>query len=582
AAALPVGAASAIRGAVADPAVGMSWSAREQAYEITVPPPNWNPPAEGLFPEEHLDTVTRQPLELSNEGDEARVVRLKWVHLQPPAITGCVPLLLDEAGQPTGLPLQVSKNWHHVRGGTTPPPSSGTWLHVRGLVHLPPRSRVRLQSAMVHARWGGVPSASVAQLCLVGWGHNGFWDQFALGSFGESLCVQPGRVMRRAFLTDLRPFQQRGFARGDRWAWPSNVGGADTVVRLDPAGRYVPFRRNVARTISPGPNLARVDYEEEAADGALWSEVSVQLARADDLARIRIQAIHRVRRRIEYSALAWFQFGADYYNEAAAPQLAWGNAAGPLREFRLGAGGGDLPRWEANGAAPWISLHGQPRAERERQGQASRGLIVRDWRARIGGREVPAPWWSAALRREAGGRLGVDLVSPAGPRILEPGDEVAMDLEFFALPIAADLYYGADEGLRRALADGANTWRPVLREARDHRPVLRRPDGTDSRSFPLTVPVSAAGEARFRIEGGLGRVTVQVTGLSAPDAVDLTRLGQPLAPADLHGQADHDALAGTWSLVFNLPPGGAGTEYLVRPRVLPTADAPAVPAEAAR
>jgi len=545
-------------------ALPVVWNAGEQAHEITVPGPGWALPEEGIFPAQYLDALTRHALVLSNDRDVPVTARLKWVHRDPPAITGCVPLLFDAGGRPTGLPLQVSKNWHHVRGGVPAPPAAGTWLHVRAVLQLPPRSRVRLQPGMTYARWGGVPAASVAQLCLVGWGHNGFWDQFALGSFGESLCVQPGRVMRRAFLTDLRPLLQLGFARGERWAWASNVGGADTVVRFDPAGRYVPFRRNTALPVSPGPNLARVDYEEEAADGALWSQVSIQLARADDLARVRVHAVHRVRRRVEYGSLAWFQFGADHYNEADSPRLAWGDAAGLGREVSPGPDD-PLPRWAAVGAAPWISLHGQPRAERERNGQAGRGLVVRGWRARIGGREVPVPWWSAARRPASGQRLGVDLIPPPGPKVLEAGDEVAMELEFFALPLAADLYYGPDEDLRAALAAGANTWRPVWREARDNRPLLRLEDGTVTRDFPLAVPVSAAGGTRFRLEGGVGRATVRLTGLASPAAVELRRMGQALPPADAHAQAEQEVATGTWSLVFNLPAGGSGADYSVEP-----------------
>ena len=554
-------------------ALAVAWNAREQAHEISVPGPGWGPPEEGIFPEPHLDAISRHALTLRNERDEPVTARLKWIHRDPPAITGCVPLLLDDAGRPTGLPLQVSKNWHHVRGGVPAPASAGTWLHVRGVLQLPPRSRVRLQPAMTFARWGGVPAASVAQLCLVGWGHNGFWDQFALGSFGESLCVQPGRVMRRALLTDLRPLLQLGFARGERWAWASNVGGADTVVRLDPAGRYIPFRRNTGLPVSPGPNLARVDYEEEAADGALWSQVTIQLARADDLARVRVHAVHRVRRRVEYGALAWFQFGADHYNEADAPRLAWGDAAGLGREVSP-APGDPLPRWEAGGLAPWLSLHGQPRAERERNGQASRGLVVRAWRARIGGREVPAPWWAAGRRPAAGERIGVDLIPPPGPKVLEAGDEVAMELEFFALPMAADLYYGPAEDLRGALADGANTWRPVWREARENRPLLRREDGSITRDFPLAVPVPPAGFARFRLEGGLGRVTVRLTGLPDPAAVELRRAEGGLSPADAHAQAEQETSTGTWSLVFNLPAAGAGQDYVVEPIGVPALVAP--------
>jgi hypothetical protein len=158
--------------------------------------------------------------------------------------------------------------------------------------------------------------------------------------------------------------------------------------------------------------------------------------------------------------------------------------------------------------------------------------------------------------------------------VLEAGDEVAMELEFFALPMAADLYYGPAEDLRDALADGANTWRPVWREARENRPLLRREDGSITRDFPLAVPVPPAGFARFRLEGGLGRVTVRLTGLPDPAAVELRRAEGGLSPADAHAQAEQETSTGTWSLVFNLPAAGAGQDYVVEPIGVPALVAP--------
>ena len=141
-------------------------------------------------------------------------------------------------------------------------------------------------------------TTSLAQLSLAGWGHNGFWEQFALGSFGESFCFQPARVMRRALLTDLRPLFQRGFTRDERWGWPSNVGGGDTLVRYDPQGRYVAGKREVTRHVSHGPNLAQLDYEELSADEAVRSRVSVFLPQADDHVRVYLRLRYDVLRRV--------------------------------------------------------------------------------------------------------------------------------------------------------------------------------------------------------------------------------------------------------------------------------------------
>lgn len=158
------------------------WNPEEHAHEIRLAAPRWPAPAEGIYPESKLDALEVYAVELRNDSAEPRAVRLTFNFVPPHAITGCVPLLLDTAGRPTGVPVQVSKNWHQPRAGYGPLPYAGPWFHGRTLLHLPPRSRVALRQATTFARWGGVPGASLAQLSLVGWGHNGFWDQFALGT----------------------------------------------------------------------------------------------------------------------------------------------------------------------------------------------------------------------------------------------------------------------------------------------------------------------------------------------------------------------------------------------------------------
>ena len=113
-------------------------------------------------------------------------------------ITGFTPMLCEPDGTPTGIPVQVSKNWHQQpeKGHL---PHEGPWFHGFAWVRLPPKSKRDFVIQMVYARYGSVCAASHAQLSLIGWGHNQFWDQAAVGSFGESICFEPGRVQRRCF-----------------------------------------------------------------------------------------------------------------------------------------------------------------------------------------------------------------------------------------------------------------------------------------------------------------------------------------------------------------------------------------------
>lgn len=47
-------------------------------------------------------------------------------------------------------------------------------------MRLPPRPQREFSFILAYARYGGVPAASPAQLSLIGWGHNQFWDGVAI------------------------------------------------------------------------------------------------------------------------------------------------------------------------------------------------------------------------------------------------------------------------------------------------------------------------------------------------------------------------------------------------------------------
>jgi hypothetical protein len=180
-----------------------------RAVEVQMDELVW-PDADGAdYPASDLDRITHLPFDLSNPTDVDQEVCLRFIHPQHP-VTGFVPMLLDAQGRQTGIPVQTSKNWHKKLGGDTDLPYDGQWVRTSTRVRVPANTTVALEYAIVHANWQGLPAASVGQLSLVGWGGNGFWAQMALGSWGENFCFQPGRVLRRAMLTDIRPTLQRG------------------------------------------------------------------------------------------------------------------------------------------------------------------------------------------------------------------------------------------------------------------------------------------------------------------------------------------------------------------------------------
>ncbi len=140
-------------------------------------------------------------------------------------------MLRDADGNPTGIPVQLSKNWHtKPEGGVY----SGTWFHGFSQVRLPAGATVELELTLSYGHWGGVPAASHAQLSLIGWGSNQHWSQSAIGAWGESICYEPEQQQANCTITDVRPVMVTVGKDGPQWRWTGNVGGGDFFRCFDP------------------------------------------------------------------------------------------------------------------------------------------------------------------------------------------------------------------------------------------------------------------------------------------------------------------------------------------------------------
>jgi hypothetical protein len=528
-------------------------------HRLALPETPWSNAKGTYYPVEHLDRLDRWRFTAENLGDRETLCRLMFTQERHLPITGFTPMICDSNGAPTGLAVQISKNWH-TRPEKGRLRHEGPWFHGCAVLRLPPRSRQTLTFQMVYARYGGVPAASHAQLSLIGWGHNQFWDQCALGSFGESICYEPGRVQRRCFITDVRPLMTLG-RDGGPWSWAENCGGGDFLIWIGADGQYRGFRGTRAAYRAQGPCLTDVGYVEETADGAIGARMDVAVARSDDYLRAFHHVRYDVRRPVRWQRLAFFQMGADFYNDTPSRRVAVGDATG-LREEWTPAMGKDVYDRRAvplTGNAPWVSAHGLERESlRKGAAAASRGLIVRSWKARLGGRSAPVPHVATYATEWHRGRFRtvVELAPPPGVTALQPGDYVETNLEFVVLPADAAAYYGPNEKFREVLAKDADTWRPVHREAAGNALRVHARRGSVQQTYPLRIRAAADGTAEFEVSGGVGHVPVTFTGLRDGRPRGLLLNGSPLNQT-IHGndfwQTDYDALTRRWSQTYNLP-----------------------------
>lgn len=436
-----------------------AYNAKSGALEVVMATQFW-PDGEGRdYPVSELDRVTRLPFEIHNSSEEAQVIPLRFIH-EEHSVTGYVPLLLDGAGKPTGLSVQSSKNWHEKLGGKESLPYDGRWIHCSTRVRVPPKSSLKLEYAIVHSNWQGLPAASMGQLSLVGWGGNGFWIQAALGTWGENFCFQPGRVLRRSFVTDVRPINTLGYVTGKTHSWTSNLGGGDVGLIIDSKGKYLPWVDAQTVFVADGPRRTEARVEERLPDGAATLRTEVILPQTNDCLRTFLRIRMEVKKPLSFSRFALFQMGSESYSTTRAHTLAYGEGL-HLKTLELKDAGqpGELHlSRELAGRNAWFSLIGALQEENKGTAHGERGLIVRDFEGCIGGRPLANPWLSAYSIKDRAPNFNAELTVPPTVQSFEPGDYIEALLEFVILPMHAEEYFGKNEEFRKAMSAKSRNW----------------------------------------------------------------------------------------------------------------------------
>lgn len=523
---------------------------------VDLPEKTWDKASEP----DHLD---RYPVILENGGEESAVFRLLFAFDESfTGVTGIFPMLRDAEGNPTGIPVQISKNWHRKEGLHSL--YQGPWFHGFTMVSVPAGETWRGELAIAYARWGGVPAVSHAQLCLIGWGTNQLWDQVAIGSWGESICYDPDVNLGRSMIDDVRPLMVTNMGTTDgKWGWTTNVGGGDFLVYHDDEGTRQPLSRMRTAYERYGPNLTKVTYAGVTTDGHIAARLEVSSPRCDDLNR----AYHRIRYDVlkptPFERLAFYQLGADNYNDHQFNGMARGNAdEGLLEEWQPERGGREYTRTgiACEGESPWFSLHDGLRNEAHPLGAwANRGLVIRSWRAQLGGQTVGHPFASVYGTDNGLPSANLEISAPPDCTRLEPGDFVEAEFELLVIPVSAEDYYGPDASFKAHLEEHGNTWRPVWRQAHGNNLDVTVTRGALQRSYPILVRVDEKDEAELKVTGGVGYVPITFEGISRRVTGALLELrpegGKPVDQS-VHGsdfwQLDRDTTDNTWAITYNV------------------------------
>lgn len=536
-------------------ALPVASDSRLGSHIISLPDQNFDSRklSQGAYP----DQMERYHVQLFNPLDEPVTQRLRISadYCEP----GRLFLLRDTEGNPSGIPVQISKNWHRGREKIL---YEGNWYHGYSLLRLPARTRLDCEVTFIDSYWGGLPAVSHAQLSLIGWGVNQLWDEVAIGNWGESICYDPDVNLRRSMIDDIRPLMVWPMKnQTGKWTWTNNVGGGDFLVYFDKHQKKQYLSRMKTLYQWYGPNLSKVTYAGITPDHAISAKITVSSPRGDDINRAFHHFRYDVLKPVEFTRLAFYQLGADNYNDHQFQKIAYGNLKGLTEEWAVSKGARKYHRQgiQCQGIAPWFSLHDGVKKEGTGGSWANRGLIIRSWKARLAGQEILIPFACSYGTENRYPSANVELSPQPGINTLFPGDYVEALVEVVIVPQYAKDYYGPNTDLSDALKQYENTWNMVYREAKDNHLDISMSRGTLLQNYPTVIEVDKDQRAEIQVSSGVGTIPVTFSGLNIHQGYRMWHIknGEKI-PFDQsvhendYWQTDFDPSNRKWSITYNL------------------------------
>ena len=494
--------------------------------------------------------VERSRITVSNTTSAPRLARIEFNKDGIPYIQGASSLLRDLDGNPLGIPVQLSKDWH--TGGSVQR-WQGYWFHGLTMMVVPANTTLRFEVFLVGQNYGGVPAASHSQLCLVGYSTNGNqqWEEMAIGCWGESLCHDPESDLANAIGTDSRPLLLLSSGTAQK-QWTGNYGGCDFLRYYDAANTRR-FQMGIRTSYQRyGPGLTAVTYAGTTDNSKIAFNYTASIYRSNDCTRGRHHLRYDVLTDAAFTRMAFFQLASDNYNYngGATHAYGYGNQLTPAAQWTTSSG--TTTPVQLSGTLPWFSTIGCPvDSGVPSLTGVTRGFIVRSWKARINGQDGVNPWFVSSGSR-------FDVVPPPGVTALKAGDYVEAEIERVYFPQAASGYYGGDANLTTALQSYGNTHQMIIREAIGNNIAVSVTSGSLRSAYPVQVQASN-NTAQFTISGGVGYVPIILTGLSDyrdPLLEELSNgtwvaLNQATAGKDFW-QSDYDADSASWQITFNV------------------------------
>lgn len=481
--------------------------------------------------------------------------------MRPPAnITGLCPILCDQDGRPTGIPVQLSKNWHH----------SGMGEYLMAYTMLPAEKNKTYILRIAYGFYGKLPSASHAQLSLVGYGqsqtnngNNGRWDQLAIGCWGETICFDMDTSCVDIVITDVRMLMARNGIEGKKWNWTDAGWGGDWL-NIQDANQDKYFMNGIKTAyLSQGPCLTDVKYDGYyGMNKEIDFKSQIQTLRTDDYARTFQKFSYEFTTDVSPEKIWLFKLGRTSHYKCS--QLAYGNVDGLIKQHdvpnELMSDQVFLENTKLTGPGPWwVALPGAKQTDGRNWGTGYRALIIRDYKIIAGGKTYTNPTIGAPVFNANPKNIDIELLPPDGIMQFKKGDSILLDLELITLHRTADGYYGPNEAYRKHLIENPNSWKTAYREAKGNDLKVSVSGGKVLNNYPVAIEAESS-EVTVTIKGGVGVVPISFEGLKSATGYSLYQLinGKRIKlNQSVHGndfwQTDYGALADSYKITYNVP-----------------------------
>jgi len=480
--------------------------------------------------------------------------------MRPPVnITGLCPMLCDENGQPTGIPVQLSKNWHHHEMGS----------YLMAYIMLPAEKNKTYTLRIAYGFYGKLPSASHAQLSLVGYGktningNNGRWDQLAIGCWGETICFDMDMSCVDVAITDIRMLMARNGINGRKWSWTDAGWGGDWLnIKDENQEKYFANGLKTAY-LSQGPCLTNVKYDGYyGMNREIDFKSQIQTLRTDDYVRTFQKFTYKFESDVKPKDIWLFKIGRT--NRYSSPRIVYGNIDGLIKQIdvpdTIKPGQVFLKNTTLTGPGPWwVALPESKHTTDKDWGTGYRALVIRDYKVIASGKTYTNPTISAPVFNSNPKNIDIELLPPDGITQFKKGDSIQLDLELITLHRTADDYYGPNEAYRKHLTENPNSWKTTYREAVGNNLKVSVTGGKVLNNYPVAIQTDKP-EVTVMIKGGVGVVPISFEGLKSTAGYSLYQLvnGKRIKlDQSVHGndfwQTDYDALADSYKITYNVP-----------------------------